>query len=193
MPFAPFNPVLGPNPQYCFPEAHVLQMKEKAFSLSGDDFSIKTASGLPVCVCKGKVLSISDKKAFTDIQGNKLFDLKNKHLALFKSFKAVGPGGNVLFEVKGHFSVLSSKSTVEFTNAADGRSVELEVKGDWFDRSATISCGGQPVASIGRSFFNVREIFADKQTYYVKVAPGVDLTMIAAVCICLDERENEKK
>lgn len=87
---------------------------------------------------------------------------------------------------------MSSKSTVHFINAADGRPVELEVKGDWFDRSATITCGGQPVAAIGRSFFNVRELFANKQTYFVKVAPGVDLTMIAAVCVCLDERENEK-
>jgi uncharacterized protein YxjI len=37
-------------------------MKEKAFSLSGDDFTITTANGTPVCKCKGKVLSISDKK-----------------------------------------------------------------------------------------------------------------------------------
>jgi uncharacterized protein YxjI len=89
--------------------------------------------------------------------------------------------------------VLSSKSTVEFKNAADGRHVELEVKGDWFDRSAEITCGGQAVAHIGRSFFNVHQIFADKQTYFVKVAPNVDLTLVAAICVCLDESENEKK
>jgi uncharacterized protein YxjI len=80
---------------------------------------------------------------------------------------------------------------VHFTNAADGRNVELEVKGDWFDRSAEITCGGQVVACIGRSFFNLNQIFADKQTYQVKVAPGVDLTMIAAICVCLDESQNE--
>lgn len=62
------------------------------------------------------------------------------------------------------FTVLSSHSTVEFTNASDGRQVELEVKGDWLDRSANITFGGEPVANIGRSFFNIREIFADKQT-----------------------------
>ena len=65
------------------------------------------------------------------------------------------------------FAVLSSKSTVEFTNAADGRHVELEVKGDWWDRSANITCGGQPVAHISRSYFNMREIFGDKQTVSV--------------------------
>jgi len=39
---------------------------------------------------------------------------------------------------------------------------------------------------------NVREVFGDKQSYFVTVAPGVDLTLIAAICVCLDERENEK-
>lgn len=60
--------------------------------------------------------------------------------------------------------VMGSKSQVEFTNASDNHHVELDVKGDWFDRSASITWGGQPVAHISRSFFNVREIFADKQT-----------------------------
>lgn len=48
---------------------------------------------------------------FTDVQGNVLFNLKNKHLALFKSFKAEAPNGTVLFKVKGHFS---GKSPIPF-------------------------------------------------------------------------------
>ena len=63
-PLAPFNPALGPNLKYCFPEENVLQMREKAFSLSGDDFSVKTANGAEICRCKGKVMSISDKKSW---------------------------------------------------------------------------------------------------------------------------------
>lgn len=60
--------------------------------------------------------------------------------------------------------VLASKSSVHFKNASDGREVELDVRGDWFDRSANVTFGGEPVAHISRSFFNVREIFADKDT-----------------------------
>ncbi len=37
-------------------------MKEKAFSLTGDDFTVKTVSGVDICKCKGKLLSLSDKK-----------------------------------------------------------------------------------------------------------------------------------
>jgi hypothetical protein len=68
------------------------------------------------------------------MQGNLLFSLKNKHFTLHKSFHAEGPDGKDLFVVKGHFSVLSSKSTCEFTNAADNRHVELEIKGgrSWY-------------------------------------------------------------
>ena len=129
---------------------------------------------------------------FTDMQGNKLFALKNKHFTIHKSFHAEAPSGDDLFVVKGHFSMLSSHSTCEFTNKSDGRKVELDIKGDWFDRSASITCGGQPVAHINRSFFNVRQIFGEKQTYFVTVAPNVDLSLIAALCVSLDEKENEK-
>lgn len=83
---------------------------------------------------------------------------------------------------------------VTFTNlASDNKEVELHIRGDWFDRSASILLGEQVVASIARSFFNVRQLLGDQQTYYVTVAPGVDLSLIAALCVCLDEKENENK
>lgn len=68
------------------------------------------------------------------------------------------------FEVKGHFKLLGSKSTVEFKNASDSSPIELSVKGDWIDRSAKITIGDRPVAEIARKFMNVREIFGGKQT-----------------------------
>lgn len=144
------------------------------------------------------------------MQGNEIYTLKNKLLSIHRSFHAEAPH-NHDFEVKGHFSLLSSKSSVHFKNAADSNEVELEVKvrvqslfenpslradpfyqGDWFDRSASITFGGRPVAHISRSFMNYRQIFGDKQTYFVTVAPNVDLTMIAGLCVCLDEKENDK-
>lgn len=79
-----------------------------------------------------------------------------------------------------------------FVNASNRANIELLIKGDWFDRSATITMGGQVIAQISRSYFNMREIFGGQQSYYVTVAPFVDLAMMAAICVCLDERENEK-
>lgn len=147
------------------------------------------------------------KKTFTDLQGNEIFTLGKKTFAMFKSFEGESPAGHN-FEIKGNFSVGSSKSTITFVNAADKTPIELNLKGDWFDRSANITIGDRPVASINRSFGNAREIFGSKQTvsrhilqiwrqhadgwqYFVTIAPGVDMSLIAAICVALDERENE--
>lgn len=62
-PLQAFNPPLGVHPQFCFPVEQVLHMKEKVFSLGGDNFTIKTADGQEICTCKGKVMSISDRKS----------------------------------------------------------------------------------------------------------------------------------
>ena len=148
---------------------------------------------------------------FVDSAGNELFHLRHKLLAISKSFYGESPDGKDLFEVKGHFSrnapkptfprqnpsnhpatVLSSKSSISFTNAADGKPITLDLKGDWLDRSAEVTLGGRPVASISRDFVNFGQVFSDRQTYYVSCAPGVDLVLMAAVCVCLDERENEQ-
>lgn len=53
---------------------------------------------------------------------------------------------------------------ITFANHADKAPIEMQLKGDWFDRSATIKMGDRPVAQIQRSFMNVREIFGSKQT-----------------------------
>ncbi len=46
-----------------------------------------------------------------------------------------------------------------FTNASNHAPIELLVKGDWFDKSATITMGNIVVAQISRKMFNMREIF----------------------------------
>lgn len=196
-------------------------MKEKVFSITGDDFTVKTVDGLDVCKCHGKMVSARDSKSFTDTAGTELFVLKNKMIAISKSFHGQSKNG-YSFEIKGHWKMIGSRSTVEFKNASDGSEVELEVKGDWFDRSAEITYAGRPVAILSRSFLNVRQMFGDKQTvshtccpqhlsldmdrlrkqdrssplmycrqYFVTVAPNVDLSLIAAICVSLDEKEND--
>lgn len=79
-----------------------------------------------------------------------------------------------------------------FTNASTNQNVELLIKGDWLDRSATITMGNLVVGTISRSFANMGQIFGSQQTYYLTVAPGVDYCLMAAICVCLDEKENEK-
>lgn len=69
------------------------------------------------------------------------------------------------------------------------------MKGNFLDTHANITdeATEQPVAHIDREFFNARQLLGGQQTYVVTVAPNVDMALIAAMCICLDEKRNEEK
>jgi uncharacterized protein YxjI len=56
-----------------------------------------------------------------------------------------------------------ARQIVTFPNL-DGEKIELEIKGQWIDRHATIKLGDQLVAEVTRSFFNARQILTDNQT-----------------------------
>jgi uncharacterized protein YxjI len=184
-----FIPPLGPqppNPAFYSVQPVTLEMKEKILSLSGDDFTITTSTGTPVCKCKGKKMTLHGTKNFTDMAGNELFTVKNKTLALQKSFVCESPHG-YSFEIKGHFSIGSSKSTIHFKNASDGRELELDMKGDWFDRSAAITLNGRPVAEISRKMLNAREMSGSKQTVSFPILlifldMKILLTMVVVLC-----------
>ncbi|KAG0652400.1 hypothetical protein D0Z07_1395 [Hyphodiscus hymeniophilus] len=190
----PVQPILGVNPSYCVPHQTTLVMREKVWSLSGDTFHIVDQNNHEVLQCRGQALSLSDRKEFADSSGRPLFSLRTRHFTIHKTFYGQAGDGRELFEVKGKFSLGGSKMLATFTNTASSNAaVELLIKGDWFDRSAEIKMGNVVVAQIARKMLNMREIFGGQQTYFVTVAPGVDLSLIAAVCVCLDEKENETK
>jgi uncharacterized protein YxjI len=51
---------------------------------------------------------------------------------------------------------------------------------------------GQVVAQVDREFFNARQLLGDRQSYAVTIAPGVDMALIVAMVVCLDERRDQK-
>ncbi|KAI2643575.1 DUF567-domain-containing protein [Xylaria nigripes] len=183
---------LGLFPQFLARQYETLIMKEKILSLSGDSFDIKTMNGQPLFQVKGEILSLSGRKHFMDMNGRELFTIRKKLLALHATFYAEDPEGNVIFEVKGKFSIGTSKSICTFKSIT-GKEESLLVKGNFFDTKVSIvdEATSQTVAIIDRKLLNMRELLADQQTYAVTVAPNVDLALVAAMCICFDERKNE--
>ena len=67
------------------------------------------------------------------------------------------------------------------------------MKCNFLDTSAEIvdENTGATVARIDRKLFNLSEAFLGLQTYHLTVAPGVDMALLVAMCICLDEKNNE--
>jgi uncharacterized protein YxjI len=87
--------------------------------------------------------------------------------------------------------VFGSKATCTIT-PDNGQQVVLKMKGGWLDLDAQIKneANGQVAAVINRRL-DGRDLLFGRQTYHVVVTPGYDLSVIAAMCICLDEKNNE--
>jgi len=189
----PLAAAIGIFTPFIAQQSETLILKEKVLSLSGDSFSIKTIDGRALFQVKGSVMSLSGRKLVTDMAGKDLFTIRKKHFAFPAAYYAEDPSGNKFFEVVGKFSLLGSKAIGKFRSTS-GKDENLVMKGDFFDRTADIvdDSTGMTVARIDRQFFNARELLGGQQTYVVTIAPGVDMAIIIAMCICLDERRNEK-
>lgn len=91
--------------------------------------------------------------------------------------------------------VVGSKATATFTSAAGGKEETLTMKGNWRDSTADIldETRNVVVARITRkSMFKSFTTFATGQNEYgLTVAPGVDFALMAALCVCFDELNNE--
>lgn len=104
----PFNPPIGCT-QYVNPNQETrLILKEKVMSITGDAFDIKLdpQNGQPPQpVFKVDPSWITTKKAFYDMAGNHLFDMKKEWMHLVhRTFKIVDPQGVKFFEVKSGFT-----------------------------------------------------------------------------------------
>ncbi|KAE8419495.1 tubby C-terminal-like domain-containing protein [Aspergillus pseudocaelatus] len=179
--------------QFIAQQSEVLVLKEKVLSLSGDSFDVRLVSGEPTFRIKGKPLSISGRKSVFDMAGNHLFDIVKEHLHLHSTYAIQALDGSKLLEVKSSFSLIGSNATATFTSPSTDGIVSLNMKGNWRSRKASIvdDATGAVVAQIDRKRFNARQIFFHQQTYAVMVAPGVDLALIAALCVCFDEKNND--
>ncbi|KAG7091161.1 hypothetical protein E1B28_010214 [Marasmius oreades] len=193
----PSQSLIGINPTYANHDQQiVLKLQERKLSFTGDDFHIKDAAGRDFLICKAKVLSLHARKEFYDVNGTMLFVIKKKIFSIHTTFEGYTPDEQtLLFTVKSSFSIGSAKLNTTFRDV-DGKERQLVLRGDFFDRKASINLDtpdGPPVGHISRSFFNGREILFDQQSYCLTVAPGVDASLLAAICVCLDEKENENK
>ncbi|OAG06467.1 DUF567-domain-containing protein [Paraphaeosphaeria sporulosa] len=179
--------------QFMKPYPTTIVLKEHVMSLTGDSFSVKQEDGTRVIQVEGKLMSISGRKKVTDNAGNHLFDISKEHLHIHTTFAIEDPNGQKLMEVKNSFKLFGSSATATFTST-NGRQERLKMKGSFFDTSAEIideERGGQVVARIDRKLLSGKDIFFGQQTYAVQIMPGVDQALIAAMCICLDEKNNE--
>ncbi|ORX35442.1 tubby C-terminal-like domain-containing protein [Kockovaella imperatae] len=175
----PVNPPLGIFQNYYAQQPTTLLLKERIRSFTGNDFGIKDVNGNVVCICKGKVMSMRDRM---DPMGNVLFHLRLKLAAMLPLWKGEDASGNELFEVSRTWS-FRPKVKARFINAATGAPTVISVRGGYLAMNADLAIGeegeGPMVGHIDRVLF-AKSQWGGAQT-------GVDLSLMAAICICFDE------
>jgi len=149
--------------------------------------------GEDIVRCRDNSLSLSHRKEFFDKRGRFLFNLHERSMGLTKVFYAEDANGTVFLEVRTRWQVGNIKMTATFLNTFNRRRTELTIKGDWLNRDASIILGNVVVAQINRKRRLPEHLFSVEQSYFVTVAPNVDLTLVAAICMCLDEKEKDNK
>ncbi|KZV97444.1 DUF567-domain-containing protein [Exidia glandulosa HHB12029] len=185
---------IGVFPHFCQHRMPIaLRIREKKLSFTGDDFKIKdAATGAVIFEVDGKAFSLHGRKEFLDAQGTHLFTLRKELFHLHTTFEGRTPDDRTLFTIKSSFS-FGTKLTATYTNPTTGQEEKLVLKGDFFDRKAEIFWGEQVVARIDRNFVNAGQLIFDQQSYVLHVAPGVDIALLTAFCVALDEKANESK
>ncbi|OTA99429.1 hypothetical protein M426DRAFT_325139 [Hypoxylon sp. CI-4A] len=189
---APFPRPLGIFTPFIAKQPETIVLKEKVLSLSGNSFDISLANGQPLFKVKGETWTLSQRINIMDTSDQLLFCVRKKHLSLHTTYYAENPNGEEIFEVQSKFKLIGSKFIGTFTSAS-GQQEELSMKGNWLDTTAEITdeATEQPVAAIHRERLNARELVGGQQTYTVNIAPNVDMAIIAAMCICMDMKNEQ--
>ncbi|KAL3460005.1 tubby C-terminal-like domain-containing protein [Aspergillus heterothallicus] len=180
--------------QFIAREPQTIILKEKILSLTGDSFDIKRDDGQPLLKVNGAFFSISGRKRVEDMNGNHLCDVRKEHLHLLHpTYVLEDPSGNKICEVRSRLKIIGSKAIATYIDPPTGKTVTLVMDGNWLDHIAKIvnEETGEPVASISRKRFNARNLVFEQDTYHVTIAPGVDMALIAGLCICFDEKNHD--
>ncbi|MCJ1402046.1 hypothetical protein MMC11_005265 [Xylographa trunciseda] len=172
---------LGVLPGYYANQPTTLVMREKIMSFTGNDYHIKTTEGASVLIVRGTAMSISDRTEVLDNQGQHLFTVRRQLFSFLKNYYAEDPNGNKFLTVDGEFSFGRNKASINFINSSDQQQVQLNMKGDWLDLTTEIKLGNTVVARIDREMRTGWQILGGPQTYFVAVAPNVDLALMVAL------------
>jgi uncharacterized protein YxjI len=156
-------------------------IREHFFRL-GEDSDILNEAGQPVFQVDGKVLTLRDTLIVRDLAGQEVAQVRRRLIALRPTYEIM-LGGQATAEVRKHFfSPFVDRFTIDIPGPDD-----LEMTGNLFEHEFTIARGGQPVATVSKRWFSLRD------TYGVDIAPGANDLLVLASVLALDLAEDRER
>jgi uncharacterized protein YxjI len=149
-------------------------MREKLLTI-GDDFVIETGAGVPAFRVDGKALRVRNTIQLRDAAGQPRYRVQERKLRLKSTMVIEHQGRTVATIQKRLVNPLRDRFQV---SVAGGQS--LTVQGNILEHEYDITRAGQPVATVSKRWFRVRD------TYGVEVQPGEDDAFVLAVVAAID-------
>jgi len=190
---SPKNEIAVVDPRFVFRTPVTLILREKIFSFSGDDFSIKDVNDVEYFRCKGKAFSIRDKKILYDLYQKPILNIQHKIFTMKGNIKiyADNEDTKVLATINKKSFISVKKYIVEFYNQATERNEYFDMKCDFFSFTCGIFYGhekeGAPMVCKITKKLDAKLVFTTQENYYVQIAPGVDAALMVAIAICFEE------
>jgi len=142
----------------------------------GQDFRVITLSGLALLEIKDVRRSLPARRNVCDTYGNHLSTIRKRFLPT--TFHIEDPSGKKMFELKDVDTTGSKfQSEVYSLGALSGKKERLVLLESSAQTYATIKHNGLPLAECELDSYKLRKCHA------VKVAKGVDMALIAAICV----------
>ena len=127
-----------------------LYMKQKVFSV-GEKFTVTDEQGDVRYQVKGSVLKIPKEFRLQSVDGKLVAKMKKKIVAFFPTFYVDMANGETIV-IKKQFSFLRPKYSISIG--------DLQVNGDWWDMSFTVTNGKKQVAKINKKWISWGDSYA---------------------------------
>lgn len=127
-----------------------LYMKQKVFSV-GEKFTVTDEQGDVRYKVKGSVLKIPKEFRLQSVDGKLVAKMKKKIVVFFPTFYVDMANGETIV-IKKQFSFLRPKYSISIG--------DLQVNGDWWDMSFTVTNGKKQVAKINKKWISWGDSYA---------------------------------
>lgn len=186
-------------PQFITTEPQTLVLSERLPSIS-DPFDVRNLAGEIVLSIRPETLrpdnnnnsTRSQRKHVYDSQGNALFTIRRDNVSLPRTYYGEDPVGHKVLEIQNKATFSSrSKAEAYFTNFVSNGPAKLCLEGTSKQMTIKDLASGVEAARINRDLWSGQNISGHADKYHVYVAAGVDMSLIVAMCLCLDERKSD--
>jgi len=177
-------------------EVYTLKMREKMFSWTGDDASVKDLSGNKWFQIEGHALSFHEKCTMKDAQGNQIAGFRRRLMSMHAT-------GHITVNVNGQtlaVATIKKESSFQMSANADiyiyatpqdvetvstsGMSPTIKVDGSIMAKRYNFMYGNTKLAQVCRTW---EGYVTSRDTYYVTVGFNVDIAFIIMCTLGLDE------